>query len=93
MHSQPVDPTHAPVQTPPFGAQRALALQICGVFPLEQRVAPGVHSPSHDPFWQRNGHAVPLAQLPLLLHVWGVRPLQRLAPGVQSVHCAEMQAN
>lgn len=93
MHSHPVEPAHAPVQTAPLFVQRAFAPQTCGVFPVPQRVAPGVHSPSQEPFAQRNGHAVPLAQLPLLLHVCGVRPLHRVAPGVQSVHCAEMHAN
>jgi hypothetical protein len=31
-----------------------------------------------------------LAQLPALLHVCGTRPLQRVSPGLQSVHWAEM---
>jgi hypothetical protein len=33
---------------------------------------------------------LPLAQVPLLLHVCGTRPLQRVAPGLQSVQLAAM---
>jgi hypothetical protein len=92
-HSQPVDPTHAPVQTAPLDTHCAVVLQVCGVLPLKQRELPGVHSPPHEPLLQRNGHAVPLAQLPLLLQVCGVRPLHRVAPGLHAVHWAEMHVN
>ena len=79
------------MQTAPFDTHCALVLQVCGVLPLKQREAPGVHSPPHEPLLQRYGHAVPLAQLPVLLHVCGVRPLQRVSPGLHAVHLAEMQ--
>jgi hypothetical protein len=36
---------------------------------------------------------VPLAHEPLLLHVWGTRPVQRLSPGLQSVQLAAMHVN
>ena len=68
-HSQDVEPTQTPVQTAPLDAHCPLVLHACGVLPLKQRELPGVHSPPHDPLLQRKGHAVPLAQLPLLLHV------------------------
>jgi len=68
MHSHALVPTHAPVQTEPLDTHCALVLQLCGWLPL-QRDVPGVHSPPHEPLVQRYGHAVPLAQLPLLLHV------------------------
>ena len=90
-HSQAVDPTHTPVQTAPLATHCALVLQVWGVLPLKQRELPGVHSPPHEPLLQRNGHAVPLAQLPVLLQVCGVSPLQRVSPGLQAVHLAEMQ--
>lgn len=91
MHSHALVPTHAPVQTEPLDTHCALLLQLCGWLPL-QREVPGVHSPPHEPPVQRYGHAVPLAQLPLLLHVCGVRPLHCLSPGLHVVHLAEMQA-
>jgi hypothetical protein len=93
MHSQPVVPTHAPVQTAPLDTHCALALQVCGWLAL-QRDLPGVHSPPHEPLLllQRYGHGVPFAQLPLLLHVCGVRPLHCRSPGLHVVHFAEMHA-
>ena len=92
MQSQAVDPTHTPVQTAPLATHCPVVLQLWGV-PLKQRELPGAHTPVHEPLLQMKGHAVPLAQLPLLLQVCGVNPLHRVSPGLQSVHRAEMHVN
>jgi hypothetical protein len=89
VHSHALDPVQIPVQTLPLATHCAPALQVCGV-PLKQREVPGAQTPPHEPSLHRYGHAVPLAQLPLLLHVCGTRPLHRVSPGLQSVHWAAM---
>ena len=52
MHSQALEPTHAPVHTEPLDTHCAFVLQLCGWLPL-QRDVPGVHSPVHEPALQR----------------------------------------
>ena len=56
---------------------------------LSQTVSPGIQSAAQAPETQEPGHSVPLVQAPDALHVCGVAPLHRVAPGV---HASVVQA-
>jgi hypothetical protein len=82
-------PTHAPLTQAWFEHATApphwpFDPQIWTPFP-EQVIVPGTHTPVHAPFTQAYGHAVPVPNVPVLLHVATALLEPPLAPGTQLV--------
>jgi hypothetical protein len=80
-------------QAEPELCQAPVLSQVCGCWPLH-RVAPGVHTPVHEPdthAWLVHADAVP--HCPCELQVWTPLPEHLTAPGVHTPEQApEMHA-